>query len=30
LKQDEKIFDGIDCDCREEWLDFLELEEYMI
>ncbi len=30
LKQDEKIFDEIECDCREEWLDFLELEEYMI
>lgn len=30
LKQDEKIFNGLDCICREEWLDLLEMEEYII
>ncbi len=30
LKQDERVFDEIDCECKEEWLDFLEMEEYMI
>ena len=29
LKQDGKIFDGLDCKCREEWLDWLEIEEYL-
>ena len=30
LNQDVKIFDRIDCDCREEWMDWLELEDYII
>jgi len=30
LSQDAKIFDGIDCSCKEEWKDWLELEEYII
>jgi len=30
LTQDTKIFDEIECRCKEEYLDFIELEEYFI
>jgi len=26
LKQDEKIFDGLDCECKDKWLDQLDIE----
>jgi len=30
LSQDIKVFDKLDCECREKWLDFIEMEEYMM
>jgi len=27
LKQDISVFDGLDCDCREKWLDQLDIED---
>ena len=29
LKQDAGVFDGLNCDCRERWLDYLDAEPYM-
>ena len=27
LNQDKKVFQGLDCDCKENWLDLLDIEE---
>jgi radical SAM enzyme (TIGR01210 family) len=27
LNQDEKIFEGLSCDCKEKWLDLLDIED---
>lgn len=29
LNQDVSIFDGLDCQCREKWLDYLDVEPFM-